>query len=132
MTALLLSTHGRDLSCAKLILGQRAALLPLVERSPQLPSHLQLEAESCRQRFRQQPKQQGAPLQLVSDIDDTLFPSLHDYSGHPRGQPYPGVLAIYGALRPEALVFLTARPRGLARSTKQRLLVQIQYTLSSI
>lgn len=68
------------------------------------------------------------PLKVFCDIDDTLFPNLHDKS-YTAGQPYPGLIAFLQALlmgRPDLgqppgqLVLVTARPqlaRGMAYTT---------------
>jgi hypothetical protein len=68
----------------------------------------------------------GKEVKMLSDIDDTLFVSLFDFS-FPNGTIYPGIHAFYSAMDdgpgavdglPVAshagdLVFLTARPEGV-------------------
>lgn len=53
-------------------------------------------------------------LRPISDIDDTLYPSINDRR-FPKGQLYPGVLQLHRELLlglPQRMVFLTARPEG--------------------
>lgn len=59
------------------------------------------------------------PLRVLSDVDDTLYASLHDVR-YPRGTLYPGVLSLHQELHKAslsnesllaALILLTARPR---------------------
>lgn len=64
------------------------------------------------------PLRHSAGLRVVSDIDDTIFSSLHD-SRFKRGTIYPGVLELLSELSPYAPVFLTARPE-LANSLFER------------
>lgn len=52
-------------------------------------------------------------MRVVSDIDDTLFSSLHDFR-YPRGTVYPGALELLGAVSSFPPVFLTARPELMA------------------
>lgn len=52
-------------------------------------------------------------LRVVSDIDDTIYSSLHDHR-YPKGTVYPGALALLSALSPLPPVFLTARPELIA------------------
>lgn len=52
-------------------------------------------------------------LRVVSDIDDTLYSSLHD-SRHPKGTVYPGALKLLGEVSQAPPVFLTARPEFIA------------------
>jgi len=82
---------------------------------------LNVEGKAVQQRFK-----------FFSDIDDTLYASLKDFS-FPNRKCYPGVLALYAALQagPDGaaadvqelynLVFLTARPQFLESFTQSRL-----------
>ncbi|MEZ4272772.1 MAG: phosphatase domain-containing protein [Myxococcota bacterium] len=72
----------------------------------------------------------GASVKILSDVDDTVFSSIHD-ERVAKGTTYPGIVAFYRALaRPPGegrsnLTFLSARPRdplGVVENyTKHRL-----------
>lgn len=68
-------------------------------------------------------------IKVLSDVDDTLYASLHDQS-FPRGTVYPGVLSLYRAFDrgpndnpviQGSVVFLTARPPILESYTRGKL-----------
>lgn len=59
--------------------------------------------------FQRAPEPQFNKLRVVSDIDDTLYSSLHD-SRYSKGTIYPGVMELLSQLSPIPPVFLTARP----------------------
>eukprot|EP01066_Platyproteum_vivax_P001740 Platyproteum_vivax@DN12199_c0_g1_i1.p1 len=71
----------------------------------------------------------GTSIQVLSDIDDTLYPSLLDW-GSPgyAGKLYPGVITFLTSLcigpaetNKGGIIFITARPRELKKSTKRLL-----------
>lgn len=58
---------------------------------------------------------------VISDIDDTVFPSFKDFRGFAAGLPYPGVRSFLGALSPHSVTFVTARPPFLMSATRTEL-----------
>ncbi len=115
MRRILLATKGLELTQLKNRVdtaGHHRDLQRLVYRL--LPADM-------REDVLQHIRQQGAQLppqgrKSISDIDDTLFASLHD-ERYPKGTVYPGVLqyheALLGGAVERALVLITARPKVL-------------------
>ncbi|KAH9252202.1 hypothetical protein BASA81_009794 [Batrachochytrium salamandrivorans] len=61
---------------------------------------------------------------VLSDIDDTLLPSLKDCRGFTGGTPYPGVSTFLSQLASgdsEQVAFVTARPAFLRKWTKKEI-----------
>ncbi|KAH9245971.1 hypothetical protein BASA81_016512 [Batrachochytrium salamandrivorans] len=58
---------------------------------------------------------------VISDIDDTVFPSFKDFRGFAAGLPYPGVKSFLQALSPHTVTFVTARPPFLMSTTRTEL-----------
>ncbi|MGE0492037.1 MAG: phosphatase domain-containing protein [Vulcanimicrobiota bacterium] len=129
------SVRGRELTTLKTALdrgGDHRDLQQLLYRDLGRKSRQEL-LEHIRLHSPRPDEFEQPPLRLVSDIDDTIYASIHDRR-YPRGTRYPGVLAFYeevqrASLGPDSnltgLVLLTARPSdrlGLVeRWTKRQL-----------
>lgn len=61
-------------------------------------------------------------VKIISDIDDTIFPSLYDHSGV-SGKIYPGLRELYMKIDPHGYntIFISARPKILASMTYKKL-----------
>ncbi|SPR00096.1 unnamed protein product (mitochondrion) [Plasmodiophora brassicae] len=121
LKTLLLSTSGHELTCLKrgIDLSQRYTVVDCARL---------FEPDDLEQIFDHISKQETAPederpILAISDIDDTLYASIHDRS-FPARVLYPGMTTFLRALaqRPGGgVVFLTARPRAVTLFTHKQL-----------
>lgn len=112
LRALFLSTRGAELTELKLRIDMSDNghdLLDLLTGDIDSPE-LRFDILKHFKEAAEYPKNpQERVLRVVSDIDDTIYSSLHDQR-FAKGTVYHGVLELYAALSPLPPIFLTARP----------------------
>ncbi len=116
---LVLSVEGLDLTRLKNAIdtgGDHSDLLELVYSDI---DDKDIRAEILNHFVTRSAKFEKAPIRVLSDVDDTLYASLHD-KRYPTSSLYPGVVTLHEELQAAsfseqshvaALVLLTARPR---------------------
>jgi Phosphatidate phosphatase APP1, catalytic domain len=138
VTSMFLATEGDELMLMKDVIERRASskydIHALVYESMD-ESH----REKVLKHFAEQAKHASEKWHLIkflSDIDDTLYATLHD-SSFPVDTVYPGIMAIYRAAQAghlksnpaevdnfHNLAFLTARPKLIEAFTRKTLLTK--------
>lgn len=113
VVSLFLSERGHTLSELKLLVDTAVDGRDLLHLIYNYVRSAELRLELLNH-FRAASEPSSPPLlRVVSDIDDTIYSSLHDQR-YPKGTIYPGVLALLSALSTLPPVFLTARPELIA------------------
>jgi len=107
LAALFKSESGEGLTRLKLDVDRATDGYDLLHILYQRFQNVEIRFELIHHFIRHCPEHKG--LRVVSDIDDTLYSSLHDHR-YARGTIYPGVLELLSQLSPYPPIFLTARP----------------------